>query len=220
MSNARTMNRFRRLPKPGAPDIPERPRRKTFSLPICMLLALPGAANAHVVSREAVGFLSGLKHPVSGVDHIIAMLAVGLWGAQLGSPAIWLLPIIFPLVMAYAGFLGLIGVTLPGTEIGIALSGVCLGACVLAELRPPLWGAGLLVGTFGLFHGYAHGVELRPGEDALLYSIGFVVATGLLHATGIGIGVVHRWEWGRQGLRGAGMLILCGGLYFMWTAVK
>jgi urease accessory protein len=221
MSSARTLSCLRRLPSPRALDIPERPPRKTLALPTaCLLLALPGAASAHVVSGEAVGFLSGLKHPVSGGDHIIAMIAVGLWGAQLGSPAIWLLPITFPLVMAYAGFLGLIGVTLPGTEIGIALSGVCLGACVLAELRPPLWVAGLLVGSFGLFHGYAHGVELQPGADALFYSIGFVVATGLLHATGITIGVVHRWEWGRQGLRGAGMLILCGGLYFMWTAVK
>jgi urease accessory protein len=122
--------------------------------------------------------------------------------------------------MAYAGFLGLIGVTLPGAEIGIALSGVCLGVCVLAESRPPLWIACLLVGAFGLFHGYAHGVELQPGTDALFYSIGFVVATGLLHATGIAIGVLHRWQWGRQALRGAGMLILCGGLYFTWTALK
>jgi urease accessory protein len=185
----------------------------------CVLLGVPRAAGAHVVSGEAVGFVSGLRHPVSGFDHIIAMIAVGLWGAQLGSPAIWLLPITFPLVMAFAGFLGLVGVPLPGTEIGIALSGVCLGACVLGELRPPLWVAGVLVGAFGLFHGYAHGVELRPGEDALYYSIGFVVATGLLHATGIAIGLVHRWDWGRRGLRGAGMIIVCGGLYFMWMAL-
>jgi urease accessory protein len=184
-----------------------------------LLLALSSVASAHVASADAVGFVSGLRHPVSGADHILAMIAVGLWGAQLGPPGIWLLPLTFPLVMALGGFLGLLGVSLPAAQVAIALSGICLGGCVMAQLRPPLWVAGVLVGSFGLFHGYAHGVELQQGEDALLYSIGFVVATGLLHAVGVALGVVHRWGWGRQALRGAGMIILGGGLYFMWTAV-
>ena len=185
-----------------------------------LALLLPTAAAAHIVKGEAIGFLSGIEHPISGFDHIIAMVAVGLWGSQLGKPAIWLLPVTFPLVMAFGGFLGLIGVRLPGGEIAIALSGVCLGAAVLTEFRPPLWAAAALVGFFGLFHGYAHGAELPPGQNALLYSLGFVIATGLLHATGIAIGLVHRWPWGKLALRSAGAVILSGGAFFLWSALS
>lgn len=182
--------------------------------------ALPTDAVAHILKGESIGFFSGFEHPISGLDHVIAMVAVGLWGAQLGMPAIWVLPVTFPLVMACGGFLGLIGVPLPGSEIAIALSGVCLGAAVLLELRPPLWMAGILVGIFGLFHGYAHGYELPPGQNALLYSLGFVLATGLLHATGIAIGLIHRWQWGQLALRGAGAFVLCGGMFFLWGALS
>src|SRR3984957_6331420 len=184
-----------------------------------LAFAVPIEVSAHILKDEAIGFVRGFKHPISGLDHIIAMVAVGLWGAQLGKPAIWLLPVTFPLIMACGGFLGLIGVPLPGSEIAIAMSGVCLGAAVLSEFRPPLWVAALLVGTFGLFHGYSHGAELPPGQNALLYSIDFILATGLLHATGIAIGLVHRWPWGQVALRGAGAVVLCGGLYFLWDAV-
>lgn len=189
-----------------------------FAMVVAALL-LPSNASAHIVKGEAIGFVSGFEHPICGLDHIIAMVAVGLWGAQLGAPAIWLLPVTFPLVMAFGGFLGLVGVALPGSEIAIALSGVCLGCAVLMEMRPPIWGGAALVGTFGLVHGYAHGAELPPGQNALLYSIGFVLATGLLHATGITIGLVHRWEWGRRLLQGAGAVVLCGGLYFVWAVL-
>ncbi len=188
-------------------------------LALCALVALPAPASAHIVAHESIGFLSGLKHPISGLDHIIAMVSVGLWGAQLGRPAIWLLPVTFPLIMAVGGFLGLIGVPLPGTEIGIALSGVLLGAVVLLEARPPLIFAAALVGLFGLYHGHAHGAELPPGENALLYSLGFVLATGFLHLTGIAIGLIHRWSWGRGALRLAGASVSACGLYFLWTAV-
>ncbi|MBS0333239.1 MAG: HupE/UreJ family protein [Proteobacteria bacterium] len=183
------------------------------------LTALPGTASAHIVQGEAVGFVSGFEHPISGLDHIVAMVAVGLWGAQLGRPAIWALPVTFPLVMAVGGFIGLIGIHLPGSEIAIALSGVCLGAAVLAELRPPLPAAAALVGLFGLFHGYAHGAELPPGQNALLYSLGFVLATGLLHASGIALGLIHRWGWGRLALRGTGGAIMACGGFFLWTAL-
>jgi urease accessory protein len=196
--------------------------RKKFALvAVFALLAalVPADAFAHIVKGEAIGFVSGFEHPISGLDHIIAMVAVGLWGAELGMPAIWILPVTFPLIMAFGGFLGLIGVPLPGSELAIALSGVCLGAAVLTEFRPPLWVAAALVGVFGLFHGYAHGAELPPGQNALLYSIGFILATGLLHLTGITIGLVHRWPWGQAVLRGAGALVCCGGLYFLWGAI-
>ena len=184
-----------------------------------LMAALPGQAAAHIVRGEAIGFVSGFLHPISGWDHIIAMVAVGIWGAQLGRPAIWALPVTFPLIMAVGGFLGLIGLKVPGSEIAIALSGVCLGAAVAFEWRPPLPAAAVLVGLFGLAHGYAHGAELPPGQNALLYSLGFVLATGLLHATGITIGLVHRWPTGRQALRIAGALITCGGGFFLWTAL-
>lgn len=177
------------------------------------------SAWAHPQKGEAVGFLTGFRHPISGLDHVLAMVAVGLWGAQLGSPAIWLLPVAFPMVMAMGGMLGLMGVPLPGTEYGIALSAIMLGAAVLFEIRPPLTFAALLVGFFAIFHGYAHGTELPRGQSALLYSMGFVIATGLLHAVGIGIGTVHRWGWGQKFLRMAGALVTVGGFFFLWKAV-
>jgi len=176
------------------------------------------AALGHVTKGQAYGLLTGFMHPLSGADHVLAMVAVGLWGAQLGAPAIWALPVAFPLVMAMGGMLGFLGVPLPGTEYGIAASAIVLGAAVAFEMRPPLVVAALLVGIFAIFHGYAHGTELPPGQSAMLYSLGFVVATGCLHAVGIGVGTVHRWPWGRVLLRGAGTVVMAGGAYFLWVA--
>jgi urease accessory protein len=160
-----------------------------------------------------------MSHPVSGLDHVVAMIAVGLWGAQLGMPAIWILPVAFPMMMAIGGMLGLIGMPLPGVEIGIALSAVVLGALVLGRAHLPLAAAVVVVGFFAVFHGHAHGTELPAGQNALLYSLGFVMATGLLHAVGITIGLMQRWDLGGQVLRGAGGLVLAAGLYFLWGAV-
>jgi len=180
---------------------------------------LPAALFAHTRGGEAAGLLAGLSHPVSGLDHVLAMVAVGLWGAQLGPPAVWLLPVAFPMVMALGGTLGLVGVHLPGVEIGIALSAIGLGAAVLFEAKPKLGVAAALVGFFAIFHGHAHGTELPPGANGLLYSIGFVVATGLLHLAGIGIGTIHRWPAGRTALRWTGALVALAGLAFLWKAV-
>ena len=191
-------------------------RWATFA--VVMLLCAPSAF-AHPQKGEAVGFLTGFRHPISGLDHVLAMVAVGLWGAQLGAPAIWLLPVAFPMVMALGGMLGLMGVPIPGIEYGIALSAILLGAAVMFELRPPLGVAAALVGFFAIFHGHAHGTELPPGQSALLYSIGFVIATGCLHALGIGIGTVHRWGWGQKALRVAGALVAVGGVFFLWKAI-
>ena len=184
-----------------------------------LLLLYPRLAFAHEKGGEVIGFLSGMKHPVSGLDHILAMIAVGLWGAQLGAPAIWLLPVTFPMVMALGGFLGLMGVKLPGVEIGIAVSAIALGLAVFREAKLDLKAAALLVGFFAIFHGHAHGAELPPGGNGLLYSIGFVVTTGLLHATGIAIGFIHRWPAGRTVLRAAGGLVALAGVYFLWSAL-
>jgi urease accessory protein len=185
---------------------------------LVLVILCAQCAFAHPQKGDAVGFLTGFRHPISGLDHVLAMVAVGLWGAQLGSPAIWLLPVAFPMVMAFGGMLGLMGVPLPGIEYGIAASAILLGAAVMFEMRPPLAAAAMLVGFFAIFHGHAHGTELPPGQSALLYSMGFVIATGCLHAVGIGIGTVHRWEWGQRLLRVAGGAVAAGGVFFMWKA--
>jgi urease accessory protein len=181
-------------------------------------LACPGAF-AHTRGGEVLGFASGLRHPLSGLDHIVAMIAVGLWGAQLGAPAVWLLPVTFPMVMAFGGMLGLMGVGLPGIEVGIALSAIALGCAVLREARPRLWVAALIVGFFAIFHGHAHGSELPPGANGLLYSISFVVATGTLHAVGVGMGLIYRWPVGRVSLRVAGAVVALAGATFLWRAI-
>jgi urease accessory protein len=188
---------------------------------IVILIALcPATAFAHVQQGEAAGFLTGFLHPISGLDHVLAMVAVGLWGAQLGTPAIWMLPVAFPMVMAMGGMLGLMGVPVPGIEYGIAASAILLGAAVLFEVRASLVVTALLVGVFAIFHGHAHGTELPPGQSALLYSMGFVIATGCLHAVGISIGAVHRWTWGEKLLRAAGAVVAMGGVFFMWRAIS
>jgi urease accessory protein len=182
-------------------------------------LAWAPAAHAHVQQGQAAGFLTGLAHPVSGLDHVLAMIAVGLWGAQLGAPALWLLPVAFPMVMALGGMVGLLGLPLPGVEAGIAASAILLGSAVMFELRPPIVAAVVLVGIFGVFHGHAHGTELPVGQSALLYSMGFVAATGGLHGVGIALGIVHGWPWGQRLLRAAGAAVALAGLVFMWRAI-
>ncbi len=184
---------------------------------LAMLRAQP--ALAHPQKGAAVGFVTGFLHPISGPDHVLAMVAVGLWGAQLGAPAIWLLPVAFPMVMAFGGMLGLMGVPIPGVEYGIAASAILLGAAVMFEVRPPLGLAAALVGFFAICHGHAHGTELPPNQSALLYSMGFVIATGCLHGVGIGIGSVYQWTWGQKLVRAAGAVISVGGLFFMWQAL-
>jgi urease accessory protein len=147
------------------------------------------------------------------------MVAVGLWGAQLGAPALLILPVTFPMVMAFGGMLGLMGVQLPGIEVCIALSAVALGLMVLREAQPNLLAAAFFVGFFAIFHGHAHGTELPQGANGMLYSIGFVIATGTLHAAGIAIGLVHRWPAGRLALRAAGALVSIAGVVFLWRAI-
>ena len=171
-------------------------------------------ATAHTGSASG-DFAGGFVHPLFGPDHLVAMLAVGLWGAFLGPPAIWLLPIIFPLVMALGGVLGILGVPLPGVELGIALSAIVLGVMVALAARPQLLMAALLVGAFAIFHGYAHGAELSPGNEPVVYFVGFVAATGLLHLTGITFGLLARWPTGRIAVRAAGGAIAVAGLAFL-----
>ena len=193
--------------------------RMLFPKLAALVLFTPTYACAHVEQGQATGFVTGLHHPWSGLDHILAMIAVGLWGAQLGNPALWLLPVTFPIVMSLGAMMGLLGIPLPGIEIGIALSSILLGAMVVGEVRPRVMIAALMVGFFAIFQGHAHGTELPAGQSGMLYSMGFVFATGCLHAIGIGLGLIHRWPAGKLALRGAGAFIAVMGVTFLWRAL-
>lgn len=179
---------------------------------LALLVLFPLTASAHTETGTFGGLLSGFKHPITGLDHLVAMVAVGLWGAFLGGQAMWLLPVVFPVVMAFGGALGVLGVPLPAVETGVALSGVILGLMVACAVKPPLWVAAVIVGVFAIFHGHAHGTELPQSANALAYAVGFVISTGLLHLCGIALGLLIKWPWGRITVRAGGAVIaLIGG---------
>jgi urease accessory protein len=181
------------------------------------VLLASGPAAAHTEAGVPGGLVSGFLHPLNGWDHLIAMVAVGLWGAQLGRPGIWVLPICFPAVMAIGGVTGVLSVPLPATELVIALSALVLGLAVATALRVPFWAAVAVVSVFAVFHGYAHGREMPGASNALAYGVGFVCATGMLHAAGILIGVLTRWPAGAWAVRalGAGIAGL-GGVFLLY----
>ena len=185
-------------------------------LAFAAVLLASGPAAAHTEAGVPGGLISGFLHPLSGLDHLVAMVAVGLWGAQLGRPGIWVLPVCFPAVMALGGVIGVLGVPLPATELVIALSALVLGFAVALALRVPFWAAALIVAVFAVFHGYAHGKELPGAANALAYGAGFVAATGMLHAAGIVTGVLTRWPTGAQAVRVLGAAIAgLGGLFLL-----
>jgi urease accessory protein len=165
---------------------------RSASLAALVVVAVAGfspAAFAHVGDHSHMSVMEGLLHPFSGLDHILAMVAVGLWASQMGGRALWLLPLTFPVVMAAGGALGMSGVALPWVEVGIAASVMVLGAAIAFALRPSLAISVPLIGAFALLHGYAHGVELPADASALHYAAGFIAATLVLHGIGIGLGL-------------------------------
>ncbi len=186
---------------------------------VTLLLLLPSLALAHTGVGGLSGFTSGFLHPISGLDHVVAMVAVGIWGAQLGLPALWVLPVTFPIVMAFGGILGVFGVPLPAVEYDIAFSGIVLGLMVALAARVPLWFASVVVAVFAIFHGHAHGAELPSSADPVSYSAGFVLATGLLHVCGIVIGLLGRWRAGAIFMRVCGGIIAFVGFYFLREAL-
>ena len=154
-----------------------------------VLAGASAAASAHIGHDDVSGFASGALHPLSGLDHVVAMVAVGLWAAFLGRKAMRLLPIVFPALMVLGGSLGMAGVALPGVETAIALSAVALGLLIAGQVRPPLAVAAAIVGAFALFHGHAHGAELPQAAGPIAYAAGFVLSTLALHGIGMVAGV-------------------------------
>lgn len=174
----------------------------------------PAVALAHPEHADANGLIRGFIHPTTGIDHVLAMVAVGVLAAQLGGRALWLVPLSFVAVMAFAGALGMAGIQLPFAEVGIALSVVVLGLAIAFPLNLPTVAAMALVGFFALFHGYVHGAEMPGAMSAFPYAAGFVAATALLHAIGMGLGLLLGFEGKRFGHRvvqaGGGAMALFG----------
>jgi urease accessory protein len=175
------------------------------------------AAFAHPGDHSHIGFAAGFAHPFTGLDHLLAMVAVGLWASQLGGRALWLLPLSFPVVMAAGAALGFGGITLPWAEIGITASVLVLGAAVALTWRPSLAVSLPLIGLFALLHGYAHGVELPAQTSALGYAAGFVAATFTLHLAGLAIGLAANRLPVRFAARTAGGAIAAAGAVLLVT---
>ena len=194
---------------------------KRASIVLVLLAAMTGPAHAHP-GHGTNSLFSGLAHPFAGLDHLLAMLAVGLWAAQLGGRARWLVPACFVGVMALGGALGASGVSLPFVESGVAVSVLILGLLIAMSARLPLAASLSLVGTFALFHGFAHGAEMPVAASSLAYGAGFMLTSALLHLAGIFIALtmVHAQSKETSALpvlRFAGVAIAVAGL-MIWAA--
>ena len=187
------------------------PSIKRNALLTLSLLLIPTLAHAHVGIGETSGFLRGIGHPLSGIDHICAMVAVGLWASQMGGRSLWLIPLTFLFVMATGGLLGMSGITLPFVEQGITASVLILGVFIAAAIRVPLAASVTLVGLFALCHGHAHGAEMPASASGLQFAMGFVLATAVFHALGIGLGVAMQKQGRPMVVRFAGLAIICCG---------
>ena len=190
--------------------------RPYFSFLLIALLSslmISEPAFAHV-SEEGLkgGFISGYIHPLLGWDHVAAMVAVGIWGAFLGSRAIWVLPIVFPFIMVIGGILGMVGVPVPFIVPGIALSSIIIGLAIAFKWRAPLWIASVIVGLFAIYHGYAHGQNLPAASNPIAFALGFVLGSGTLHLIGILFSLIERYNWGVKALQLGGIIIALVGL--------
>ncbi len=188
--------------------------RRIAPLALVILAGLNSAASAHVGTHTA-GFADGLAHPFLGLDHVLAMVAVGVWASQLGRPAYWALPLTFASVMAIGAAIGASGLPLPWVEAGIAGSVLVLGAVIAFALRPSIVLSVALIAVFALLHGYSHGVELPQSASALAYGAGFVAATLVLHAIGLTIGALASRPAGRLATRTAGAAIAAAGVVLL-----
>ena len=178
----------------------------------CMMAS---SAMAHTGEGVSGGFAAGFLHPISGVDHLLAMVSVGIWGATLGRPLIIGLPVTFPLLMVVGGVLGILGIPLPFVETGVGASVVVLGLAIALAWRAPVAVALAIVAVFGIYHGHAHGTELPSSASPAAYAAGFVLCTGLLHLTGIALGLLKRLPRGDAVLRTAGGAIAATGVWIV-----
>lgn len=174
------------------------------------LLALPGIAQAHT-GLHTDGAVAGFGHPFSGLDHVLAMIAVGFWAATLGGAARGIVPSAFVAVMALGGAMGIYGIELPMVETGIALTVAVLGLLVAFEVKVPTPVAAAIVGICALFHGHAHGTELPGMSSAAGYVAGFLAATVVLHLAGIGLAYVRFGRAGQVVGRIAGAAVAIAG---------
>ena len=181
------------------------------------LLGLPGLAEAHtgVHPLLAEGLAAGFIHPFSGLDHLLAMVAVGLWAASLGGIARWAVPCAFIAIMTLGAVGGVYGLALPAVETLISASVVVLGVMVALSVRIPAVTAAAIVAVFGLFHGHAHGIEMPEMAQALQYGLGFVAATALLHGAGLALGTVLPRFAPARAIRFAGGAIAAAGVALM-----
>ena len=182
---------------------------------VIFLLLCSGLSHAHSGEGIFGSFLAGFMHPVSGLDHLLAMVAVGIWGATLGRPLLLTLPIVFPMLIVVGGVLGIANVPLPYIEPGIAMSVVVLGLAIAAAWRAPVAVTVAIVAVFGIFHGFAHGKELPESAAPAAYAAGFVICTGLLHLIGIALGALKALPRGMQILRASGALIAATGVWIL-----
>ena len=163
--------------------------------------------------------MSGFTHPLGGLDHLLAMVSVGLWGAFLGRPLIYVLPMVFPAMMVAGAIMGMLVVAMPPAEFAIALSVLTLGGCIALAVKAPIWAASVVVGVFAVFHGYAHGKELPSAADPVAYSAGFVLVTGTLHLSGIWLGTLNNRPHGVVATRSLGGVIAVFGAWFLYRAL-
>jgi urease accessory protein len=187
-------------------------RMRTAFWVLVVSLSLTGSAFAHTGLEHAVSFAAGFEHPWSGLDHILAMVAVGLWAGANGGRALWAWPAAFVGVMVGGGALGIAGVRVPIVESGILASVVVLGLLVLAAVRVPVAAGAAIVALFALLHGHVHGAELPVEAAAASYAAGFAIATMLLHTIGLGIAHVSSGARGALVVRGAGALVAVAGV--------
>ena len=187
-------------------------KRAAVTTFVAFLVFAPAAALAHTGHDDASGLAHGFVHPMTGIDHILAMVAVGLLAAQYGGRALWLVPLNFLVAMAIAGVIGMAGIAAPVAEVGIGVSVVVLGSAIAFQLRPPTFVAMAVVGFFALFHGYAHGAELPDGITGLSFALGFILATALLQGPAVGLGLLMQRQASSRRLiqAGGGAMALVG----------
>jgi urease accessory protein len=177
-----------------------------------LLLLTSARAHAHIIPGDVHGFGSGFAHPLHGLDHILVMVAVGLWATQIGGRAQWLVPLSFLGVMALGGALAMAGLRVPFTEGGILLSILVMGILIAVAARFPLSASMAIVGLFAFFHGHSHGMEMPLNAVGYAYGAGFILATALLHATGIGMGLAAQRIAKFPAIRFAGAAIAVAGI--------